>query len=93
MKKTHLLQPDLTPLHSVPPLSALLAFERAAFQQSFRRAAKELALSPSAVSHQIRELEERFGVRLFSRAGRSVRLTPAGEAYLQPVAAARACCV
>ena len=56
------------------PLPALLAFQRAAAQLSFRRAARDLALSPSAISHQIRGLEERFGVRLFARGGRAVKL-------------------
>jgi LysR family glycine cleavage system transcriptional activator len=69
----------------LPPLAALQAFERAATQLSFRRAARDLALSPSAVSHQIRNLEEHFGVRLFARASRSVRLTLQGERYLQSV--------
>ena len=73
--------------HAIPPLSALLAFERAATHLNFRRAAHDLAISPSAISHQIRGLEERFGVRLFARAGRSVRLTPDGERYLQAAAA------
>ena len=41
------------PLRAIPPLTALLAFERAATQLSFRRAARDLALSPSAISHQI----------------------------------------
>ena len=49
-------EPDL-PLRAIPPLTALLAFERAATQLSFRRAARDLALSPSAISHQIRGLE------------------------------------
>ncbi len=64
-------------------MTALLAFERAASHRSFQIAAKDLSLSPSAISHQIRGLEESFGVRLFARAGRSVRLTPAGEKYFQ----------
>lgn len=75
-------------MRTLPPIAALLAFERAAAYLSFRRAAHELGLSPSAVSHQIRGLEERFGVRLFARAARSVRLTAAGERYQQAVAQA-----
>jgi LysR family glycine cleavage system transcriptional activator len=50
-------QPNL-PLRAIPPLTALLAFERAATQLSFPRAARDLALSPSAISQQIRGLEE-----------------------------------
>ena len=40
-----------SPLRTIPPLPALLAFERAATQLSFRRAARDLSLSPSAISH------------------------------------------
>src|SRR3954470_8193454 len=75
------------PLRAIPPLTALLAFERAASQLSFRRAARDLALSPSAISHQIRGLEALFGVRLFIRGARSVRLTADGERYLAKVSA------
>src|SRR5260370_6363290 len=81
--------PDL-PLRAIPPLTALLAFERAASQLSFRRAARDLALSPSAISHQIRELEALFGVKLFVRGARSVRLTADGERYLAKVSGALA---
>src|SRR6187549_1657400 len=85
----HITAPDL-PLRAIPPLTALLAFERAATQLSFRRAARDLALSPSAISHQIRGLEEQFGIRLFIRGTRSVRLTAEGERYLAKVSAALA---
>jgi len=71
--------PSDLPLRAIPPLTALLAFERAASQLSFRRAARDLALSPSAISHQIRGLEAQFGVKLFVRGARSVRLTPNGS--------------
>src|SRR5258706_9732615 len=81
--------PDL-PLRAIPPLTALLAFERAASQLSFRRAARDLALSPSAISHQIRGLESLFGVKLFVRGARSVRLTADGERYLAKVSSALA---
>ncbi|WP_456729872.1 LysR substrate-binding domain-containing protein [Bradyrhizobium sp. USDA 3364] len=74
----------------IPQLAALLAFERAATQLSFRRAAHDLSLSPSAISHQIRGLEEQFGTRLFVRGARSVRLTADGERYLARVSAALA---
>src|SRR5437868_8904184 len=75
---------------AIPPLPALLAFERAATQLSFRRAARDLSLSPSAISHQIRGLEEQFGTKLFMRGARSVRLTADGERYLTKVSAALA---
>ena len=78
------------PLRSIPPLTALLAFERAASQLSFRRAARDLSLSPSAISHQIRGLEEQFGTKLFVRGARSVRLTADGERYFAKVSAALA---
>ncbi|MFB9263185.1 LysR substrate-binding domain-containing protein [Bradyrhizobium erythrophlei] len=74
----------------IPPLTALLAFERAATQLSFRRAARDLSLSPSAISHQIRGLEQQFGTKLFVRGARSVRLTADGEHYLAKVSAALA---
>src|SRR5450631_466835 len=82
-------QPD-RPLRAIPPLTALLAFERAASQLSFRRAARDLALSPSAVSHQIRGLEAQFGVKLFVRGARSVRLTADGERYFAKISVALA---
>jgi LysR family glycine cleavage system transcriptional activator len=78
------------PLRAIPPLTALLAFERAASQLSFRRAARDLALSPSAISHQIRGLEALFGVKLFVRGARAVRLTADGERYLAKVSVALA---
>lgn len=90
MKKTHLHGDGADPARAIPPLSALLAFQRAGSLQSFRRAARDLALSPSAVSHQIRGLEDRFGVRLFARGGRTVKLTADGERYLQSVSVALA---
>ncbi|MEQ1639036.1 MAG: LysR substrate-binding domain-containing protein [Methylococcales bacterium] len=73
---------------NLPPLMSLRAFERAAERQSFRLAAQELSLTPSAISHQVRGLEHHFGVRLFVRTGRSILLTPAGENYLTYVKSA-----
>src|SRR5256712_8509740 len=86
----NIIHPSGQPLRTIPPLPALLAFERAASQLSFRRAARDLSLSPSAISHQIRGLEEQFGVKLFIRGARSVRLTPDGERYLAKVSVALA---
>src|SRR5215207_3022736 len=90
-----ILSPQMSEIHplnrpAIPPLTALLAFERAATQLSFRRAARDLALSPSAISHQIRGLEEQFGTKLFVRGARSVRLTADGERYFAKVSAALA---
>ena len=53
--------------------------------RSFRRAAAELGISPSALSHAISALEQRMGVRLFNRTTRSVALSDAGERFLQRV--------
>lgn len=89
MNEIHLLAAGL-PLRAIPPLTALLAFERAASQLSFRRAARDLALSPSAISHQIRGLEAQFGTKLFVRGARSVRLTAIGERYFARVSVALA---
>lgn len=69
---------------SLPPLAALRAFEAAARHQSFKKAAGEIAVTPTAISHQIRLLEETLGVRLFDRKPRQVVLTQAGQ-ELYPV--------
>ncbi len=69
----------------LPPLSSVRVFEAAARHLSFHRAALELNITPSAVSHQIRALETFLGVRLFHRTGRQVSLTAAGLAYLPPL--------
>jgi LysR family glycine cleavage system transcriptional activator len=63
----------------LPPLAALRAFEAAARHQSFRLAAEELAVTPTAVSHQIRQLEDLLGVALFERKPRRVALTAEGR--------------
>jgi len=60
-------------------LNALSVFLAVAEERSFTRAAKRLGVSPSAVSHAMRELEEEIGVRLLSRTTRSVAPTDAGE--------------
>jgi LysR family glycine cleavage system transcriptional activator len=66
----------------LPPLNALRAFEAAARHLSLSRAADELSVTPAAVSHQIRTLEDHLGVALFRRDGRSLLLTDAGQACL-----------
>jgi LysR family transcriptional regulator, glycine cleavage system transcriptional activator len=65
--------------YDIPPLDPLLAFEAAARNLSFTRAAEELFLTQSAVSRQIQTLEESLGVKLFERRPRALLLTEAGQ--------------
>lgn len=65
------------------PLTALRAFESASRLLSFKAAAEELSVTPTAVSHQIRSLESWLGVSLFERLPRQVRLTECGERLFQ----------
>lgn len=65
---------------AAPPVAALRAFDAAVRLGSFRAAATAIALTPSAVSHQVKALERSLGVALFRREGRGVVLTEAGEA-------------
>lgn len=65
----------------MPPLNALRAFEAAARHLSFKEAAEELHVTPAAVSHQIRNLEDLVGMRLFERSPRAITLTAAGERF------------
>lgn len=69
----------------MPPMTVLCAFEASARHQSFTAAAAELNLTQSAVSRQIRALEELLGSDLFVRERQTVRLTLAGEAYAQEI--------
>jgi len=62
----------------LPPLAALRAFEAAARHASVKSAAAELSVTPTAVSHQIRRLEEVLGIALFLRQPRQLHLTAAG---------------
>ena len=66
-------------------LNVLSAFALVAGERSFTRAARKLGVSPSALSHAIRGLEERLGVRLLARTTRSVAPTDAGEAFLSRI--------
>ncbi|MEF3061766.1 LysR family transcriptional regulator [Ralstonia solanacearum] len=68
-----------------PDIAELTAFIAIAEQRSFRAAARLLGLSPSALSHSIRGLEERLNARLFNRTTRSVALTEAGEQFFRRV--------
>lgn len=66
-------------MRDLPPLAALRAFEAAARHLSFKRAAEEFGVTPTAVSHQVRLLEQICGCSLFRRRPRPLRLTAAGE--------------
>jgi LysR family transcriptional regulator, glycine cleavage system transcriptional activator len=66
----------------LPPLPSLRLFEAAARHESFRKAAEELGLTASAVSHGVDSLEKWLGVELFRRRPRGVTLTPAGRHLL-----------
>ncbi len=66
----------------LPPLNALRAFEAAARHLSFTLAAEELNVTPAAVSHQVKALEDLLDVPLFHRLTRALRLTDAGQAAL-----------
>jgi len=67
----------------LPSLKFLKTFQIAASRLSFKAAAEELFITPSAVSHQIKTLEEQLGVALFERGAHSLTLTEGGRNYLQ----------
>jgi LysR family glycine cleavage system transcriptional activator len=71
-----------------PPLKAVRYFEVAARHLSFSKAAEELNVTHSAISHQIKALEEWVGQPLFDRTGRALRLTEGGRQFLPPVRSA-----
>jgi len=66
---------------ALPPLAALRAFEAAARLSSFTRAAQELCVTQTAISHQVRLLEETLGTALFLRLARRIELTDSGKAW------------
>lgn len=68
----------------VPPMAALRALDAAARHLSYTKAAQELHVTQSAISHQIHHAEELWDLKLFERHGRRLRLTPAGQA-LAPI--------
>src|SRR5438128_863925 len=72
----------------LPPLNALRAFEAAARRGGFAKAAGELAVTPAAISQQVRLLEAELGVELFRRLPRGLELTPAGRSALPELRAA-----
>lgn len=69
----------------LPPFHLIVGFEAAARLRSFKKAAEELALTPSAVSQRVRSLEERLGIRLFERVVRGIELTSDGTRYHEQV--------
>jgi len=77
----------MNPWHRLPPLRSFRVLEAAARHQNYTRAADELHLTHSAVSHQIHALEETLGVRLFERSGRQMRATESGRQLAQDVRA------
>ncbi len=70
-------------LDTFPGLRSLRAFDAAARHMSFSRAAQEIHVTPAAISHQIKELEEQTGVELFTRTSRTMKLTKAGEVLFE----------
>src|SRR5262245_51142827 len=72
----------------LPSLNGLRAFEAAARHLSFTQAAAELNVTQTAISHQIRRLEQELGLRLFVRKNRALALTPTAKDYLPGVRAA-----
>lgn len=74
---------ELSPMRDLPPTAALRAFEVATRHATFTSASEELHVTQSAVSHQLKHLEDIWGLQLFQR-GKSLRLTPEGAA-LAPI--------
>ena len=72
----------------LPSMMSLRAFEAAARHLSFTRAAIELNLTQTAISHQIKNLEDLLGVKLFVRNANNISLSEVGEAYLRSIRAA-----
>jgi LysR family glycine cleavage system transcriptional activator len=72
-----------SPYRALPPIGTLRTFEAVARYLSFTKAADELALTQSAVSHQMRALEEHLGARLFQRLHRGIELTADGRIFLE----------
>ena len=72
----------------LPSLNGLRAFEAAARHLSFTKAAEELNVTQTAISHQIKRLEEELGLRLFVRQNRTLTLTAEARDYLPGIRAA-----
>lgn len=72
-------------MYKLPPFASLRAFEAAARHMSFKNAALELGLTPTAISHQIKQLECLSGQVLFTRHARRVELTPQGQTFAKGI--------
>ena len=70
-------------MRKLPPFAAVRAFEAAARHLSFKEAAAEIHVTPSAISHQVKTLEEYLGTALFLREGSHIALTRAGREYVE----------
>lgn len=77
----------VSPYRPLPPLGTLRTFEAVARHLSFTMAASDMALTQSAVSHQIRALEDHLGARLFQRRHRGIEMTAEGQIFLEGVRA------
>src|SRR6202047_4085559 len=89
MTQTHVSESMVREIAArLPSLNGLRAFEAAARHLSFTNAASELNVTQTAISHQIRRLEQELGIRLFVRQNRALALTPEAKDYLPGVRAA-----
>src|SRR5256885_41242 len=79
--KREICRSSMRKTHALPALDLLLGFEAAARHLSFTKAGEELYLTQSAVSRQIKELEDQLGVPLFQRRHRALALTEAGQQF------------
>src|SRR3970040_1276219 len=79
--KRYILKSHMRNRNALPPMDLLVGFEAAARHLSFTKAGEELFLTQSAVSRQIKELEEQLGVELFQRRHRALALTEAGRSF------------
>ncbi|WP_206953887.1 transcriptional regulator GcvA [Trinickia acidisoli] len=75
-------------MRRLPPLGAVRAFEAAARHLNFTQAAAELHVTQAAISHQVRQLEQWLGLRLFERRGHALTITAQGRAYLADISVA-----
>jgi LysR family transcriptional regulator, glycine cleavage system transcriptional activator len=88
MNAAHALQRENAPMRRLPPFAELVAFEAVARHLSFTRAAEELCLTQSAVSHRVRRLEQHLGGPLIRRLNPGLVLTESGTALLPGLVAA-----